>query len=360
MPEISKVLQSGISIDGPYTQRLEAKLCQMSGFAHAITVNSGTQALELLAEHTLLQVRKYIDLPTPAIVADNFVGKALIPALTFRATANAFIRAGWDIDIGDVDYDGLLIQPDNTEYAVAVPVGLYGQNFPTKNNLVSDFRVLDGAQSWLGVESEEEANVERLVGQAISFDPTKNLSAIGNGGAILTNSSRVAEWARQMRAHGANPQTLVTTPVFGTNSRISEIDAAVLCVKIQYVYAWQARRREIALYWNEQFKNLPIRSFVTEKNIRSHGLQKYVIQVDCDVRLLANKLHIKGIWTKRHYEQPLHEMSAYSHYPNPGLLSTASAMARRVLSLPFYPELTDEEVEYIGKTVASAVEYMTC
>jgi dTDP-4-amino-4,6-dideoxygalactose transaminase len=359
--EINRSLLSGIAIDGPYTDSLERSLVNMTGFGFAVTVNSGTQALELMAKY----VRKKAEpiLSSNTAQQPGYRHAALVPALTFRATANALIRAGWDIEFGDVDYNGLLIQPDGVEYTVGVPVGLYGQNFPDDERFMFDFMLLDGAQSWLGVNSDKVAWNTRLnaphayhsglAAQAISFDPTKNLAANGNGGAVLTNNKTMAEWVRKMRCHGVGRS--IASDVIGTNSRISEIDAATLTVKLRHIGAWQKRRRDIAKYWNDRFQYYPIRSFVTKENIDAHGLQKYAICLQVPIPEVIAILSENGIQTKRHYELPLHELPVFSSYANPGCLSTASMLARSVVSLPFYPELSDAEVEYIADSTISAV-----
>jgi dTDP-4-amino-4,6-dideoxygalactose transaminase len=103
-----------------------------------------------------------------------------------------------------------------------------------------------------------------------------------------------------------------------------------------------------------RLKNSPIRSLIDSRNFESHCFHKFVI--DTDSRdTLARNLAIKGIETKVHYKEPLHEMPAYSVYPGPDILSVASSLSRRVLSLPIYPELTDLEVEYIIDSVLDCV-----
>jgi dTDP-4-amino-4,6-dideoxygalactose transaminase len=131
---------------------------------------------------------------------------------------------------------------------------------------------------------------------------------------------------------------------------MSEIDCAQMMVKTRYIDQWQARRKNISLYWMGRLKNTGIRSLINTQNFETHAYHKFVI--DCDNRdILARNLAIKGIETRIHYKEPLHELSAYADYAQPDILSVASALSRRVLSLPIYPELTDLEVEYIIDSV---------
>jgi dTDP-4-amino-4,6-dideoxygalactose transaminase len=132
----------------------------------------------------------------------------------------------------------------------------------------------------------------------------------------------------------------------GTNSRMSEIDCAQMMVKTDYIDEWQERRRKIALYWMGRLKGSGIRTLIDANNFQTHGFHKFVIE--CDGRdIVQRNLALKKIETKVHYEYPIHELSAYSDCAGPDILSVASSMSRRVLSLPFYPELTDLEVEYV-------------
>jgi dTDP-4-amino-4,6-dideoxygalactose transaminase len=131
---------------------------------------------------------------------------------------------------------------------------------------------------------------------------------------------------------------------------MSEIECAQMMVKTQHIDTWQARRKNIALYWFGRLKNSGIRSLINAQNFETHSCHKFVIDVDSR-DILARNLAIKGIETRVHYREPLHELPAYTDYVGPDILSVASALSRRVLSLPIYPELSDLEVEYIIDSV---------
>ena len=173
----------------------------------------------------------------------------------------------------------------------------------------------------------------------------KNLNAYGNGGAVVTDDMDLLEFTREWTNNGKPGYSMI-----GTNSRMSEVDSAQMLVKTRYLDAWQDRRRNISLYWLGRLKNTGIRSLINTQNFETHAYHKFVIDVDSR-DILARNLELKGIETRVHYRQPLHELPAYSDYAGPDILSVASSLSRRVLSLPIYPELTDLEVEYIIDSV---------
>ena len=130
---------------------------------------------------------------------------------------------------------------------------------------------------------------------------------------------------------------------------MSELEAAHMMVRTKHIDEWQERRKEIAYYYMDRLAG-SVR--VVAKNYRSHCWHKFVIEID-NRDELRRYLGERGIETRIHYDRPLHEMPKYEKYKNPGLLSVASSLSRRVLSLPIYPELTDSEVEIIADQVRS-------
>jgi len=125
-------------------------------------------------------------------------------------------------------------------------------------------------------------------------------------------------------------------------------------VKAHYLNDWQARRQSIARQWIDQFKDSPVRCLINETNFATHSFHKFVVDIDTrdDVQF---KLSRAGIDTRVHYRHPLHELPAYQHYQGPDMLSAASSLSRRCLSLPIYPELTQEEIEYIASSLLVAI-----
>jgi dTDP-4-amino-4,6-dideoxygalactose transaminase len=267
--------------------------------------------------------------------------------MTYVATANAFIRAGWEVYIADTDVYGVLNKdkiPHDLSVQATVLVGLYGAAVNADRFWGTDLIIEDGAQHWLSNNSNRVGNAT-----AISFDPMKNLNAYGNGGAVVTDDMDLLEFAKEWTNNGKPKHTSI-----GTNSRMSETDCSQMMVKTRYIDAWQARRKNIALYWTSRLKGSGIRSLIDASNSETHSYHKFVIDVDAR-DTLARNLAIKGIETRVHYREPLHELSAYEKFVGPDILSCASALSRRVLSLPIYPELSDLEVEYIIDSVLDCV-----
>ena len=331
-----EVLRSGQLMSGNYTAEFENWLAQRNRSKYAVTCHSGSQALEIIAEYYRLQ-------------SSTHPPRAVIPSMTYVATANAFIRAGWEVYIADTDAHGLIDMkkiPTDLSVQATVLVGLYGhsvENFGERF-WATDLVIEDGAQHWLANDSKRLGDAT-----AISFDPMKNLNAYGNGGAVVTNDIDLLEFAREWCNNGKPRHANI-----GTNSRMSEIDSAQMMIKTRYIDAWQTRRAEIARYWIGRLKNTPVRSLIDSGNVDNHAVHKFVIDVD-HRDILQRNLDLKHIETRVHYREPLHELSAYSACTGPDILSVASALSRRVLSLPCYPELTDLEVEYIIDSVLGAV-----
>lgn len=337
-----EVLRSGQLLDGNFTAEFENWLSRRNGVKYAVTCHSGTQALEIIAAYYATQSGA----PNPPTV--------LIPAVTYVATANAFMRAGWDVHFVDVDACGIFDMrsiPD-VSYQAMVLVGLYGAAITHigdtkiwRQTVLRDGLVIeDAAQHWL-------AGGAIRIGQAaaISFDPMKNLAAYGNGGAVVTNDADLYRYAQSWRNNGKPSHHDA-----GTNSRMSEVDCAALLVKTRYIDEWQQRRAKIAQFWMDKLQIAGVRCLITRDNHHDHSFHKFVIDVE-GRDILQKNLGIRGIDTRVHYAQPLHEIDIYRQWPGPSFLSSASALCRRVLSLPIYPELTDLQVEYIADQVRDCV-----
>jgi dTDP-4-amino-4,6-dideoxygalactose transaminase len=201
--------------------------------------------------------------------------------------------------------------------------------------------VEDGAQHWLANNCQR-----RGAACAISFDPTKNLANYGNGGAVVTNRMDLANYARDWCTNGRDGYGADHV----TNSRMSEVDCAQMMIKTKYIDQWQQRRRAIAEYWISRLEDSPVRCLINSTNVDKHCFHKFVIDVDRRDQMQI-RLADAGISTKVHYSRPIHEEPRYVNTPGPNMLSTASSLARRCLSLPIYPELSDSEVEYVTDQV---------
>lgn len=315
-----QALREGCLMAGKFTSEFEDWLKLRTGCAYAITVHSGTQALEMLARYER-------DLFSPQ---DKLTPKILVPNLTYPATLNAFITAGWDIELCDTDKNGLIDASQSSSGDYTCFVGLYGA--PATYNFSTGV-IVDGAQHWLVADG----NVGE--GMAISFDPTKNLPSSGNGGAVVTHSLDLYNYIRSYRDNSKNEFSSI-----GTNSKMSELDCAHLLVRSKYIDLWQARRKDIRIHYLNELANVPVRCL--SRGFRVHADQKFVIYTE-DRNALYTYLTSHGIETKIHYDRALSELPVTANMTKPTKLSTSVILSRGVLSLPIYPELSDIEIDFI-------------
>lgn len=330
-------LREGLLIDGTFTKQFEQWLAKKTNAKYALVCHSGTQALEFVAKYHYNRYFKEFN-KKPIIK---------IPNLTYVATLNAFINAGYDIKILDTDDNALMVEDEYTSEEGVCIIGLYGSK-PKRYDKNQFIRIHDGAQHWLNTEYLDG-------GMAISFDPTKNLPSPGNGGAVVTNDDDLYNYVYAARNNGAIKGLYSGNIVPGTNSKMSEIEAAQLLVKSKYIDQWQERRHKIAQYYCEQFANIQ-ELRVLSNGIDKHQYQKFVIYTERRDDL-NNFLKTARIETKINYKEGLNELPIAIPYQKPDMTSNSIKLSRGVLSLPIYFELNDFEVEYIANSVKT---FFTC
>jgi len=323
-----RALKDGQLMNGHYTRSFEEWLKHRTKTQYAVTVHSGTQALEIIARY---KKQKH---------HNTMVGnpKIRIPNLTYPATLNAFLTAGWDVELADTDKYGIITQEKQQAGVYDCLMGFSGRRpWPHATYKDSYGVVVDGAQHWL----ECGGNVGD--GMAISFDPTKNLNASGNGGAIVTNDHQLYLYAVRHRDNNKPDFYAI-----GTNSRMSEQDCAQIMVRANHIDEWQKRRKEIASYWCDRFRELPVTCFSDTRDPHAH--QKFVMYMS-DRNSMHTHLMLDGIDSKIHYEYTLGDLPTSFGLAKPDMLSTSVMLSKGVVSLPLYPELTDNEVNYIAEKV---------
>lgn len=328
-----RALRDGYLMNGHYTRAFEEWLKHKTQTQYAVTVHSGTQALEIIARYKKIKHQS------------TMVGnpKIRIPNLTYPATLNAFLTAGWDVELADTDKYGIITQEKQGVGVYDCLMGFAGcRPWPHATYKESHGVIVDGAQHWL----ECGGNVGS--GMAISFDPTKNLPSSGNGGAIVTNDEHLYLYAVRYRDNNKPDFYNV-----GTNSKMSEQDCAQIMVRAKYIDEWQKRRGEIAKYWCDAFRDLPLTCLSDTPTPHAH--QKFVMYLP-DRNSLHTHLLTDGIDSKIHYEYVLGDLPAAGGLTKPDMLSTSVMLSRGVLSLPMYPELTDQEVDYIAEKVINFYE----
>jgi dTDP-4-amino-4,6-dideoxygalactose transaminase len=339
---IARVLDSGWFILGPEVEALERELCQAWGARECVAVANGTEAIQLALE-----------------AAGVESGDEVITSpLTAAFTALAVIRAGARPVFADVDPVTLNISPDAVQRAVSprtkvlLPVHLYGQpaDLDPLLALARERRLTlieDACQAHGALYKGRPVGTIAELG-ALSFYPTKNLGALGDGGAILVQDRPSAGRLRQLRNGGQSDR--YRHDVVGVNSRLDEIQAALLRVSLRHLPAWTERRRALAKLYREELNGAAVELPVEQPYARAVYHLFVVRHPHRD--LLARRLADRGIGTLVHYPIPLHLQPAFRPLGGrPGDLPVAEKAAAEILSLPLFPEMSDEQVRVVATAV---------
>ena len=316
---IARVLDSGVLIGGPEILAFERELAAATGAGHAVGTSSGTDALHA------------IFLALGLTRGDEVV----TTPLTFFATAGSAARLGARIVFADVSDESLTLDPraalaacsDRTR--AVVPVHLFGH--PAAVPVAPCAIVEDAAQS-LG------AGVLRGRAAAISFFPTKNLGALGDAGAVITNDAVLAERIALLRTHGARPK--YHHLLIGGNFRLDPLQAAVLRAKLRHLTAWTAARRGHAEHYRALFAaaHVPPELRLPAPD-PAHVYHQFVVRAPRRDALRAH-LAAAGIGTEIYYPEPLHLQPCFAELGyRAGAFPIAERACREVLALPIHPAL---------------------
>ncbi len=326
-----RVLKSGSLVLGPEVAAFEAELARDVGAAHAVGVASGTDALELA-------LRSLGAEPGAEVV---------MPALTATATATAVVRAGLTPVLVDVDEATLTMSVDRAaaavraETAAIITVHLYGRAAPVGELVSLGAPVIEDAAQSFGLDLPEgRAGSVGIIG-CFSFYPTKNLAAFGDGGAVVTSDDSLQSEVRELRAYGERPRYHAVRP--GMNSRLDELQAALLRVRLPNAHAENARRHAIATVYDEAIGEAAPAGV--------HHL--YVLRSPARDDLRAH-LEQQGVQSLVHYPWTIDQQPAFAACPIAGGAEIAHAAAAEVLSVPCHPFLTDGEVEQVASALAGA------
>jgi len=348
MAAMLPVFESGAVLQGPPVAAFENALAKTLSANHAVAVGSGTDAmiLSLMA----------LGLPEGSRVA--------VPALTFVASASAILHNRCVPVFVDCDphtglaREGILLDLIARRSVDAIiVVHLYGQ--------LQDLDAVGPAAKAAGIVIVEDA--AQAIGAtrhgvpvgragaitAISFDPMKVIGAFGSGGAVITNDAELAARVRQLRYHGHDGKGNYLRP--GFNCQMHSLQAALLAVKLGQMQAWQTRRTVIAAIFDEHLRQVPGARRLATLSGNIHNHHKYVLWIDRREEL-RTALAGKGIQTKVHYEVPLHRQPLFAAWAASPACPEAEAAAAHVLSLPMYPELTDDEARRIALAARTALE----
>jgi dTDP-4-amino-4,6-dideoxygalactose transaminase len=346
---VAEVFATGRFVLGPANDAFEKAFAGLLGVRHAIGVSSGTDAL---------------------LVALMALGigpgdEVITSAFTFFASAGVVARLGAtpvfvDIEPATYNLDAKKLPAAITPRTKAIqPVDLYGQCADMEPIRVEAQKrgvpILEDACQAVGASYRGKAAGTLGTLGAFSFYPTKNLGAAGDAGAVVTDDDELAERVRLLRVHGGAKQ--YHHDRVGGNFRMDAVQAAVLSAKLPRLTDWNERRRAIAARYGELFAPAAREGRIgvpVEASGNRHVFHQYVVRV-ADRDAVKERLAARGIASAVFYPVPLNEQNCFAPLNQRGRCPEASKAAREVLALPVFPELTDAEVERVGKAVLEAV-----
>ena len=340
---IAEVIDNTAFAGGPFVERFEKEFAAFCGAKYAVGVGNGTDAiwLALLA----LGVGE----------ADEVI---TVPS-TFVATAEAISFAGADPVFVDIDPDTCNMDPAKLEGAITprtraiIPVHLFGQPADMDPILAiagqHGLPVLeDSCQAHGALYKNRKAGTMGIAG-CFSFYPGKNLGAFGEAGAVVTDDEELAKKIRVLRDHG-QPQKY-HHDVIGWNGRMDGIQGAVLSVKLKHLAAWNEARRSHAKKYDALLKEVGAVRIPVEKDYARHVYHIYALR-DPKRDALMSFLGEKGVATGIHYPVPLHMTKAYEYMNmKQGSFPVAELAASEFVSLPMFPELTDDQIAYVCQCI---------
>jgi dTDP-4-amino-4,6-dideoxygalactose transaminase len=343
LKEIEDVLDNTAYILGPKVVAFEKAFGAMHGAEYCMAVSSGTDG-------------NHLALWALGLAPGDEV---IMPANTFVATAWGATLCGATPVFVDCDPRTYNIDPSKVESAITprtkavVAVHLYGQ--PADMDAL---RAITNKHNIYLVEDAAQAHLATYNGKTIgslgdvcsfSFYPGKNLGAYGEGGAVTTNNPEIARKVKLYREHGSDKKYYHQT--YGTNYRMEAIQGAVLGVKLPHLAGWTAKRRAVAEQYNKLLANVNDIILPYEAHNVEHVYHLYVIQTEHRDALQAY-LQEQGISTGLHYPVPLHLQECFAHLNyKKGDFPVSEQLGEQCLSLPMFPELTQEQIEYVAHHV---------
>ncbi|MBI3591301.1 MAG: DegT/DnrJ/EryC1/StrS family aminotransferase [Candidatus Melainabacteria bacterium] len=339
------VLSSGHYILGKNVEAFEEELSKYLGCKNVVSCANGTDAIVLAL--------KALDIkPGDEIITVSH---------SFFATSEAIALVGGIPVFADIREDDFNIDPEKIEALITkktkaiIPVHLYGQ--PCEISSVIEiakkyglYVIEDCAQS-IGAKFNGK-NVGTFGDiSTLSFFPTKNLGACGDGGAVITNDYKLATKIKQLRIHGSSKRYV--HDYIGMNSRLDELQAAILRIKLPYLDKWNHERYKAAKYYDELFKDVKQVTTPIVKSNSQHVFHQYTIRLN-QRDFLCEKLREKNIETIIYYPVPIHLQSVFSYLGRQkGSLPVTEKICNEILSLPIYPEITKDIQEYIVENIKS-------
>jgi dTDP-4-amino-4,6-dideoxygalactose transaminase len=362
-PEIRAAVESVLTAQqfvlGPHGESLEKEIAAACGAAHGVGVASGTEALEL----------------TLHACGVGLGDEVIAPAFTFIATGSAVSALGARPVFADIELGSFNLDPDQVEARITprtraiVVVHLFGLSADMDPILkIADKHgipvIEDNAQSFGASYRGRKTGSMGRAG-CLSFYPSKNLGGYGDAGMIVTNDDKLATRLRSLRNHGQTGQYLSSER--GWNSRLDELQAAILRVKLRHMAGWTAARQAHARLYDTLLSDLPGVILPRVPPGREHVYYLYTIRIsgrsgghgkakdageELRSDLVQQRLRKHGVASVVYYPVPLHLQPLYASLGGkPGDLRISERAAREVLSIPMYPELTQAQIEHIAKAV---------
>ena len=345
---VCEVMRSGCYILGPNVKALESELASYIGCNYTVALNSGTDAL-------------HIALRALDIGAGDEV---ITTAFTFVATAEAIGMVNAKPVFVDIDENTFNIDPKKIEAAITprtkaiIPVHLYGQPcdmdaimaVAKKHNL----HVIEDCCQAVGALYKG-----KMVGTfgdfgCLSFYPTKNLGGMGDGGLIMTSDEKLRDRVIALRNHGGAVR--YHHDEIGVNSRLDEIQAAILRVKLPHIKDWNEARRKHAYYYNELFKDCADIQTPVELDDTYCVYHQYTVKIP-NRDEVHKMLQERGIGAMLYYPIPLHLQKVHEYLGvGKGSLPVSEKNTEMVISLPMFPELTEEEQRTVASTLIDCIE----
>ncbi len=341
---ISSVLESGWFILGNEVAQFEQAFSNYVGVKHAIGVNSGSDAL-------------FLGLKALGIGGTDEV---MTVSHTVSSTADAIVRCGATPVFVDTAPDVYCMDVEKIEEKITertkaiLPVHLYGHpaDLDPIMQLARRYElsvVEDACQAHGALYKGKKVGSFGEIG-CFSFYPTKNLGCCGDGGIVVTNDSDLAKNVEMLRNYGQSEK--YHHDIIGINSRLDELQAAILRVKLMHLDDWNTTRRELAKYYTELLEHTHIKLPV-EKGYAKHVYHQYVVQLSQRDEL-QRYLKRNGVQTQIHYPIPVHKQKAYEGVADLAHLPVTETACAQVLSLPLRPTLTLDEVSRVAALIRNA------
>jgi dTDP-4-amino-4,6-dideoxygalactose transaminase len=338
LPVVEKTLASGHYVLGPNVAAFEQEMAAYTATKFGVGVNSGSDALTLAL--------RALDIgPGDEVITTPF---------TYIAPSESVHHVGAKIVFADIDRRTWNIDPAEIEKRITprtkaiIPVHLFGQAAPMDEIFAltkpRGIHVIEDCAQAIGATYKGKPVGGLGAMGCFSFYPTKNLGADGDGGMVVTNDEALAKKLKMLRVHGIERRYY--HDLHGYNSRLDELQAAILRVKLPHLNRWNARRGEIARYYTQNLEHLPLEFLATAKD-NNHVFHVYAVlsaRRDALQKFLADK----GVPTLIYYPLPLHLQKVYEDLGyKAGDFPVAEKISKLILPLPMYPELTKDQLDQV-------------